>query len=127
MEGRGHLRGAGHTWERKGVAGRSSQEQLSGVTQPGGRDSKMEAPWTAGCGVGKDEGLQSDSCREMWGQSVLSVLCSRLMGCLGAELVEEFLTCLRGEKGHGKIITFLAHTEICYVSSITVNKEMVIS
>lgn len=94
MEGRGHLRGAGHTWERKGVAGRSSQEQLSGVTQLGGRDSELEAPWTAGCGVGKDERLQSDSCRETWGQSVLRVLCSRLTGCLGAELVEAFLTCL---------------------------------
>lgn len=37
------------------------------------------------------------------------------------------LPCLRGEIGCGKIIKFLAHIEICYVSSIIVNKEMVIS
>lgn len=108
------------------MAGRSSQEQLSGVTQLGGRDSELEAPWTAGCGVGKDERLQSDSCRETWGQSVLSVLCSRLTGCLGVELVEAFLTCL-GRARTREIIKFLAHIEIGHVSSIIVNKEMVIS
>lgn len=32
------------------------------------------------------------------------------------------LPCLRGEIGCGKIIEFLAHIEICYVSSIIVNK-----
>ena len=35
--------------------------------------------------------------------------------------------CVRGETGCGKIITFLAHIEICSVPSIIVNKEMVIS
>lgn len=35
--------------------------------------------------------------------------------------------CVRGETGCGKIITFLAHIEICNVPSIIVNKETVIS